>query len=949
MQPPYASIDLETTGLDPASDAIIEVGIVQFAATGLGEMWSTLVNPQRRVPPEITQLTGITQAEVDRAPLLSEVRALVQERTDGRILVAHRVDFDLQFLRRNGLCQHNGALDTHELATILLPTAGRYSLNDLARRFDIDPPDGMRAHRGPSDAHRAALLFRRLFEQALSLPVETLAEIVEAGRGIGWSATGFFEQALGDVTHRAFQANRPAGRRPSAPLFQAQRLAGTVRQGTQNPAPIDLDEVCGLLEVGGQLAQYLPNFEHRPQQTAMARAVGQALNDGAHLMVEAGTGTGKSIAYLLPALYWAVNNDDRVVVSTNTINLQDQLVTKDIPDLRQVLPLDFQAAVLKGRGNYICPRLVTAVRRSGPADIDQMRLLAKLLVWLPQTTTGERDELNLQSVGEQLAWSRLSAENEGCAMDACAQFPDKCPVYAARSAAETAHVVVVNHALLLSDIVTGNRVLPSYRHLVVDEAHHLEDATTNGLSFTTDQRGTERLLAEITHGRGLANELLGRCRATLPPPFLAPLESLLLTLLDDANGSGMVVQSFFWQVGRFLQEHAGPGARQYSARVQVTRGLRIQPGWTQVEAGWELVSSQLAAIGDSLDRLLQGLEDVSDQFDIPDGPDLVMRTKNLARTFGEVKSNTDALVFKPSDEMIYWAELPTDGERVSLHAAPLHVGPLIEKHLFHQKRSVILTSATLQTRSPMSDDRGGFQHLKERLHAWDADELAVGSPFDFKNSTLLYLPTDMPEPSQPGYQRLIESSLVSLSRALRGRLLVLFTSHAQLRQTGNAIRGALSDAGIALLQQGLGGSRRRLVEDLSGALELGRPAVLLGTRSFWEGIDVPGPALSGVVIVRLPFDVPSDPIFAARQEGFDNPFYDYAVPEAVLRFRQGFGRLIRARSDRGAVICLDKRLLTKAYGRFFLEALPDCTVQRGNLASLAPAVVDWLNRAAGES
>jgi DNA polymerase-3 subunit epsilon/ATP-dependent DNA helicase DinG len=700
-----------------------------------------------------------------------------------------------------------------------------------------------------------------------------------------------------------------------------------------------------MLDVDGLFANRFGHFEHRPQQVEMAHAVASALNNSHHLMVEAGTGTGKSIAYLLPAAHWAVQNEKRVVISTNTINLQDQLVTKDAPDLQQIVPFGFRAAVLKGRSNYICPRLVNTLRHTGPADASEMLLLAKLLVWLPQTLSGERSEISLRSFGEQLAWARLNADNAGCTAETCAHASEGCPLYAARRSTEMAHLIIVNHAMLLSDIVTGNKILPEYRHLIIDEAHHLESATTNGLSFMVDKPTIERHLAEVTRKRGLLVEVIGRCRATLPPDVLAPVEDQLLHLREAAGGATQHTGVFFWGMGSFLQEHGGGESRQYSARILVTQGLRIQPGWEKVEIEWEAVSQRLHSLVTGLKRLEAALSDITDSFDLQDGEDLIMRIRMLRRDIADIRRNADELIFSPSDETIYWAELPVKGDRILLHAAPLQVGPLVQEHIFHQKESVILTSATLQTSSPGSDGRSGFDYLRERLHAWEADELAVGSPFDFESSTLLYLPTDMPEPRQPGYQRLIESSLIALIKAVRGRTLVLFTSYSQLRQTGNTTRGALADAGVTVYQQGDGVSRQQLLESFRAAEETNSMAALFGTRSFWEGVDIPGTALSCVVIVKLPFDVPSDPIFRARQESFENPFYEYAVPEAVLRFRQGFGRLIRTKTDRGVVVSMDKRLLTKGYGRFFLEALPKCTVQRGTIASMAKAAAAWIDSA----
>ncbi len=940
MEPIYASVDLETTGLDPVQDAIIEIGVVVFRGDDVLEEWSSLVNPRRRVPPAITELTGITQRDVDDAPTLRQVAAEVEELLGRQTLVAHNKDLDLAFLHQNGLCQDNPALDTLQLATILLPTAGRYGLQALGRQLELTLPADLTPHRALADALLTAKLFHRLAAAAQALPYETLEEIVAHGRTVNWPEVALFETALGQASREAFSGATQRRKRPA--LYRSPHRPGRALRPApaDPPEPLDASAIAAMLEQGGLFSAHFPHFEHRPQQVEMAYSVAQALSHDQHLMVEAGTGTGKSVAYLLPAVHWAAHNEQRVVVSTNTINLQDQLISKDVPDLQQILPFEFRAVVLKGRSNYVCPRMVNALRRSGPADADEMRLLAKVLIWLPGSQTGERDEISLRTFGEQLAWARLDAQNEGCSPESCAAMAAGCPLYAARQAAETAHVIIVNHALLLSDILTGNNLLPEYHYLIVDEAHHLENATTNGLSFSADRPAIERQLAELTHGRGLVMELLGRLRATLPPETLAPVETLLFNLQEAAGTAGRGLDAFFWQLDSFLQEHSGGRERQYSSRILVTSGLRHQPQWEEIEIAWEAVSQRLHSLVENLKRLSEALSDITDSFELPDGEDLTLRARSLQRDLAETRRNLDQLVFNPSDEMIYWVELPVKGDRTSLNAAPLHVGPLVQEHLFHKKHSIILTSATMQTSSPSSDGRSGFDYLRERLHAWEADELAVGSPFDFQSSTLLYLPTDMPEPRQPGYQRLVESNLIALGRALRGRTMALFTSYSQLIQTGNAIRGALSDAGITLYQQGSGVSRQQLLESFRSA----EAAVLLGTRSFWEGVDIPGPALSCVVIVKLPFDVPSDPIFAARQETFENPFYDYAVPETVLRFRQGFGRLIRTQSDRGVVVCLDKRLLTKGYGRFFLEALPQCTVERGPLANLARRSAEWVDR-----
>ncbi|MFW6082897.1 MAG: ATP-dependent DNA helicase, partial [Chloroflexota bacterium] len=278
-------------------------------------------------------------------------------------------------------------------------------------------------------------------------------------------------------------------------------------------------------------------------------------------------------------------------------------------------------------------------------------------------------------------------------------------------------------------------------------------------------------------------------------------------------------------------------------------------------------------------------------------------------------------------------EVQPNSDHLSLHAAPLHVGPLMKDELFHRKHSVVLTSATLRT-------GGTFDYLRERLHAWDANELAVGSPFDYQASTLFYIVDDVPEPNERGYQKAVAQGMAQLFRVTEGRALALFTSYRHLRATLRAIKAPLAQAGITVQAQGQGISRAQLLENL----RTGERRVLLGTRSFWEGVDVPGDPLSCLVIAKLPFGVPSDPVFAARAETFEQPFRDFMVPETILRFLQGFGRLIRTRDDRGIVVCFDKRLLTKSYGPLFLESLPEPSIRKGSVTQLARVAADWLER-----
>ncbi|HDQ70742.1 MAG TPA: DEAD/DEAH box helicase [Chloroflexi bacterium] len=946
MSQTYVALDLETTGLSAERDAIIEIGAVKFRGDQTLDTFSTFVDPGRPIPLKITELTGIRDEDVADAPGLFDVLPALARFVGKTPVVGHSVNFDLAFLQQHSDQFTNDYLDTFELASVLCPDAERYSLQSLAQMVGINI---VHAHRALDDAVASQQLFGELFDRAQMLPLRILKEIVHQGKRGKWAAGRFFQEALKAAAHR------PPGQRvpdqsvqqilTPTQLMDVSRKARRL-QAAAEPTPLDVDGLAALLETDGAFYAKLPGYEHRPQQVAMLRRVAQALNGKDHLLVEAPTGVGKSLAYLIPAVYWGVQNGQPVIISTNTINLQEQLYQKDLPTLARILPIDFRATVLKGRSHYLCQARLQATRRRGARSAEEARVLAKILVWLLGASAvagdgaGDGDRLFLPDAVEQAIWRRLSADNEGCNPERCRYFQQgACYFYGARRAAESSHLIIVNHALLLADVAVQNRVLPEYKHLIVDEAHHLESATTNGLHFETDQVRLRRTLREIGHVRpngrvtGLLADVMGQCQKVgLPEAMMAKVELSIGKVGITARRALEQLTPFFEALEEFVEEHQQGRRDQYAFRMRVTPGLRVQPAWETVEITWDNAYMPVKAIVDTLEELIRGLGEI-DAFNVSEAKDLQTHVLGIARQLKKAGDQISQMIYDPDDDLIYWIERNVRRDALRLHAAPLHVGPMVEKHLFHEKESVILTSATLQI-------GGSFDFLRERLNAWDADELVVGSPFDYENSTLVYLIDDIPEPGQQGYQRAVEQGMAALFRATGGRAMALFTSYSQLRSTLQAIKAPLTQAGITVQAQGQGVSRVQLLENFS----TGERRVLLGTRSFWEGVDVPGEALSCLAIAKLPFSVPSDPIFAARSETFEQPFFDYAVPETILRFLQGFGRLIRTRSDRGVVAVFDKRLLTKSYGPFFLESLPHPTIRQGSVTLLPQAAAQWIDR-----
>ncbi len=544
----------------------------------------------------------------------------------------------------------------------------------------------------------------------------------------------------------------------------------------------------------------------------MLRAVAGAFSEGHHLLVEAGTGTGKSFAYLIPSAIWALQNNSRVVISTNTINLQDQLIKKDIPDLCQALNIDLRFAVLKGRSNYLCPRRLEALRQRGPGTVDEMRVLAKILVWMIQSDSGDRGEINLNGPAERDIWQRLSAEDENCRAETCQiRSAGGCPFYRARQVAQGAHLVVVNHALLLADVAAGNRVLPDYAYLVIDEGHHMEAATTNALSFRVTQADMNRILRELGgSSSGLLGYLLTLLQDVLRPSDLAAYHQVVQRATDLLFRLDHFFKEFFSAVDDFLAEKRdGRPVSGYGQEERILPATRTLPAWSQVEMTWDSAHGTNDLLLKLLNELYKRGAEVPEESAPEDLVDTLDSLTNVYRRLSEADSQLQHLVSSPSNDAIYWIETRTGKNLLALNVAPLHIGPLMEQHLWHEKKSIVLTSATLTANE-------GFDYLRSRLNADEADELQLNSPFDYETAALLYLVNDIPEPGDvAGHQRAVDQTLIRLSKATNGRLLALFTSYAQLRRTSTNISPALSEAGILVYEQGEGASASTLLEILS--------------------------------------------------------------------------------------------------------------------------------------
>ena len=924
----FVSLDLETTGLDPAKDAIIEVGAVKFRGGEVLDTFQTFVNPGRDIPEFIQRLTGISPHQVRRAPGFSSVTHDLRDFLEDHPIIGHNISFDLRFLESHGLELPNASFDTWDLASMLLPTTTEYSLISLARLLNAQHAN---PHRALEDSQATQEVFVSLLRKAEELDPGLLAHLIHLANrsqwGLGRLLAGLEPQLGGAEGGTAFGLT-------GLDLGNLSNRLGRAERRRTDPELMQMGQakIENLLGSEGPFSKSFPGFEHRPEQLEMLAKVTGAIYQGNHLVVEGGTGVGKSMAYLLPAAIFAASQGQRVVISTNTINLQEQLIRKDIPAVTKVLedagmvePGLMQAALLKGRANYLCLRRWNYLAHSESPSVDDARLLGKTSVWLQETSTGDRNEINL-SGRDAYTWSKVSAGDKGW----CPGLREggACFLRTARERAEQAHIVVVNHALLLADMVRGGSLIPDYQYLIVDEAHNLEEEATRQLGFEiTGDRLNEELepLARlITQARVAMSggELTSAVRQD-GERALSQLEPLLPHARE-------LWTRFLAEGERFIQSQANSRG-EINSQLLVTQPMRRQRGWADLALGWENLDVALGQAVNQLARLQQYL-DGADLASAEAGETLTMEAAGIGEDLDELRQQLGSVIGAADEQSIIWISRDPARAELAFHAAPLQVSGTLAENLFGKKECVVLTSATLST-------QGNFQYLRERLGLTEgADELLVGSPFDYQRAALLMIPDDMPQPSGDRYIESLSRVIADLGRSLDGHTMALFTSHAALRAVAQQIRGRLAGDGIRVLAQGVDGSPQQLIRTFPENSK----SVLLGTSSFWEGVDLPSGVLKALVLTRLPFQVPTDPIVKSRSEQYTDAFNDYSIPQAVLRFRQGMGRLIRNKGDKGAIVVLDRRVTGRSYGQAFLQSIPPCSLKPSVLANVGALAADWV-------
>lgn len=926
----YAVIDLETTGHDVASgDSIIDIGIVIIENDDITTTYSTLLQPDVRIPPFVEQLTGIHNQDVEDAPLFQEKMDEILSLLEGHTIVAHNVPFDVGFFNDQLLVENheplvNDVIDTVELARILYPKAPGYKLNELAHYLQINHKD---PHRALSDAIVTAQVFLISKQKIEALPYETIRHLLHLEEQLESDMYQILFNALKEnqfsiQNHELYVSHRGMSYKK---VGRSQKVHQTI------PMPYG-DLVEHIFSPNGLLAERMNDYEKRIGQTDISHNIFQSFQEEKHALIEAGTGIGKTIAYLIPALYKAITTDQTVVISTYTTQLQAQLIEEHIPLLRDVFPVPFQATVMKGRQHYISiERFAQELEYMDHDNYDITLTKAILLVWLTETDTGDIDEIQLPSSG-YIYFKKISAYSEKDYED---QWSYMSYYKNAIKKAKQSDLIITNHAILSIDM-KHNDVLPAYDYLIIDEAHHFDRVIAKQFGSVLNYVSVQHLLSQFEY-----RDVGSWAHRLLKHPERKASSMTKQTWNEQIEKVRYEVDMFFRSLFSFVKHQ--------STNKRWTDTGRIEYVYGEEDDSFESVKkiNEMAHhTGGLLSVILRKTAKMCATID-EENEDNKELLQDVSHTLTELERICNELFFFFSRQTgtthIKWIEIEARGAKnaVHLYCEKMYVAEDLQRHFFGQKKSIILTSATLS----MKDS---FHYMLDTygLDEVEVNTLSVPSPFSYEKQVQMYVPKDFPavHKKQDG-QEFIEATveaILSLSTVTNGRMLVLFTSYDMLKKAYYLLREWVDSYAFTLIAQGVSsGSRARLMKNFQST----KDAILLGTSSFWEGVDIPGDHLSCLVMTRLPFQSPNTPQYKAMEQQCEakgkNPFYHYALPHAVLRFKQGFGRLIRKETDRGIIFICDERIMNASYQDYFIDSIPSVPIMHKPMTDIMNHAEKW--------
>ncbi len=818
----FVALDLETTGLNPNTEEIIEIGLLLFEDGKIANKLSNTVNPGKCVSDNVLILTGLTQQELDKSPPITELLPGIKDFIKDLRLVGHNISFDIDFLKKR-LSISNPTYDTLKLSRIYLPFANSHKLAYVAEHLDIYYEN---AHRAEVDAEMSGRILLKIYEIMSNLDPEILKKQLKLLEG-KYEEAELIKKALKDSLKRGLN------RKPYP--FE---IPVNFRDSRKNDEGKLLSSVSNYFEK--------EELEERPSQIKMAELVQASLSNDEFLIVEASAGTGKSLAYLVPAILYARSTGEPIYISSYTKNLQQQLFTNEIPKAEEMTGFGVNTLLRKGKSNYLC----IFKSKSLPNDIDPISLSA-LILWSSLTRTGDLSEIS--NIFREVDRILLNVD-ESCRKEDCPYY-GSCFYYNMKKRIKEADIILVNHPLFF----TGN---PNAEKVIFDEAHEIENAATQGYAIKVNLAEVEVVLKNI------AKEIKGDLRKEV---------SELLTIAKDA----------FRKVGETVIEAS-------EQRVGFYKDIQL---------------TSLLFLSDRLDKFLKGIKSKD------------LDNTEVSGRLEEVISNLKILLKQEEEDRVFYYEVVNRLRPISLKliCAPLDIGSKLEEYLYPNLRSLVLTSATLSIGESFDFVKNilGLMRNGDRLK-----EISLPDTYNFEEQALTVIPTYLSFPEESSYIDEVSRFIKDIILPQNKGTLILFTSFNHIKGVYQLIKESFEEKGRELLVQGFGKSRTKLLSLFKG----NKNSVLLGTGSFWQGVDIPGQALEIVVIEKLPFPNPSDPFIAAKTSYFESKglggFSSYMLPLSVIRFKQGFGRLIRSTHDMGMIFILDKRVINKWYGSIFLESLP---------------------------